>query len=310
MIIELPVLPGQHRIAKRYKMGFFHFSNNNLAIRKACADELGGYDPHLPTAEDVDLCFRLALSPSWVACREPGVIIRHKARKTLRATLRQMWNWGINFARPYLRTGRTGIYLYWISPQLKTITRDLEIASFPILVNVFATPFHVLHALTALAVLLAVLRRHDPGTALCHTNACGAAPLPAGYPALRVAPLANPQAGGCAVSHQCHVHHCRVSWRSQKRSCHTSSVNFATAEQGRTLRPQTRAETDATPKFSISAIRNHTVRVSGAGKELTAGYALASPQSPGHESRAVPGLLPLCSNLPPCRTLDCTYWWV
>ena len=169
-------------------MGFFHFSNNNLAIRKACAEELGGYDPHLPTAEDVDLCFRLALSPSWVACREPGVIIRHKARKTLRATLRQMWNWGINFARPYLRTGRTGIYLYWINPQLKTITRDLEIASFPILVNVFATPFHVLHALTALAVLLAVLRRHDPGTALCHTNACGAAPLPAGYPHLGLRP--------------------------------------------------------------------------------------------------------------------------
>jgi hypothetical protein len=168
MIIELPVLPDQRGTAKRYKMGFFHFSNNNLAIRKACAQELGGYDPHLPASEDVDLCFRLALSATWVACREPGVIIRHKARKTLRATLRQMWNWGINLARPYRRTGITGIYLYWVSPQRKTITRDLEIATFPILVSIFVTPFHLLHALTVLSVLLAVYGAMIPAL-LCAT---------------------------------------------------------------------------------------------------------------------------------------------
>jgi hypothetical protein len=156
MIIELLPLPDYRGRAKRHKLGFFHFSNNNLAIRKACAQELGGYDPHLPASEDVDLCFRLALSPTWVACREPGVIIRHKARRTLPATLRQMWNWGINLARPYRRTGITGIYLYWVSARRKTITRDIEISQFPVLVSIFVTPFHLLHILTALSLLFAI----------------------------------------------------------------------------------------------------------------------------------------------------------
>ena len=82
MIIELPILPS-NRAAKRYQMSFFHFSNNNLSIRRDCAQAIGGYDPDMRTAEDVEICFRVALSDRWVACREPGVVVRHKARRTL-----------------------------------------------------------------------------------------------------------------------------------------------------------------------------------------------------------------------------------
>jgi hypothetical protein len=43
MIIELPILPS-NRAAKRFRMAFFHFSNNNLSIRRECALAVGGYD--------------------------------------------------------------------------------------------------------------------------------------------------------------------------------------------------------------------------------------------------------------------------
>ena len=41
MIIELPVLPISGGMVQRYRMGFFHFLNNTLSIRRECALELG-----------------------------------------------------------------------------------------------------------------------------------------------------------------------------------------------------------------------------------------------------------------------------
>ena len=153
MIIELPGEPGE-RLGKRYKAGFFHFSNNNLAIRRQCAIDLGLYDPKALTSEDVDLCFRLALHPSWVACREPGVVIRHKARRTVRQLVRQMWGWGIRLGRAYRKTGLQGVFLYWVGSRTKTITRDVEINRGPQLVCVFATDFHMAHVLAFCAVIV------------------------------------------------------------------------------------------------------------------------------------------------------------
>jgi hypothetical protein len=152
MIIELPALPTKSG-GKRYRMGFYHFSNNNLAVRTRCARELGMYDPRALTSEDVDLCFRLALSDHWVACREPGVVIRHKARRTLRGLIRQMWGWGIRLARPYAKTGYRGLYAYWVGPKTHTVDHHLEIDGLPLLCCAFFTDFHLAHAL-ALAALL------------------------------------------------------------------------------------------------------------------------------------------------------------
>lgn len=154
MIIELPILP-KDRAAKRYRMAFFHFSNNNLAIRRECADQIGRYDPEMRTSEDVEICFRLAASDGWVACREPGVVVRHKARRTLGAMIRQLWGWGINLGRAYRKTGITGIYLYWVSSSEHAIAFDLEQPRFPILVTGFVTVFHVAHLLVWLALFLA-----------------------------------------------------------------------------------------------------------------------------------------------------------
>lgn len=155
MIIELPILP-KDRAAKRYRMAFFHFSNNNLAIRRACADEIGRYDPQMRTSEDVEICFRLAASKRWVACREPGVVVRHKARRTLWAMIRQLWGWGINLGKAYRKTGITGIYLYWVSSSEHAISFDVEQPRFPILVTGFVTAFHVAHVVALAGVVLAL----------------------------------------------------------------------------------------------------------------------------------------------------------
>jgi hypothetical protein len=126
-------------------MSFFHFSNNNLSIRRDCALAIGGYDSDMRTAEDVEICFRVALSDRWVACREPGVVVRHKARRTLTGMVKQLWGWGINLGKAYRKTGKRGIYLYWVGSTRHTIAGDFEIDRFPMLVTGYFTAFHAAH---------------------------------------------------------------------------------------------------------------------------------------------------------------------
>ena len=156
MIIELPGLPSKG-VTKRYRMGFYHFSNNNLAVRRQCAIDVGMYDPAMRTSEDVDLCFRVAASKDWVACREPGVVVRHKARRTLGGMVKQLWGWGINLGRAYRKTGIKGIYVHWVSSTTHTVSHDLQTPAFPVLVCAFLTAFHVAHWVGAAAVVLAAL---------------------------------------------------------------------------------------------------------------------------------------------------------
>lgn len=142
---------------KQYKMGFFHFSNNNLSIRKACAEEVGKYDLNATKAEDVDICYRVAQSSHWVALRENGSYVRHKARKTFSAFIKQIWGWGYHVGYPYAKTGIRGVYLYWPSSSTHKITFDIEVKRFPFLVCMFLTDFHVAHLLLGFALLAGLL---------------------------------------------------------------------------------------------------------------------------------------------------------
>lgn len=167
MIVELPGTASDYNIGrvKHYKMGFFHFSNNNLSIRKDCAKDLGLYDPRATKSEDVEICFRIARSPKWVALRERGNFVRHKARKNFIELVRQMWGWGYHSGYPYSKTGIRGIFLYWISSSEHKIKFDIEIERFPLLVCMFITDFHVAHLLVGLALLAGVMG-HGPIAAI------------------------------------------------------------------------------------------------------------------------------------------------
>ena len=134
------------------RMGFFHFSNNNLSIRRQCAREVGMYDLNAVKSEDVELCFRIALSPQWVAWREVGVVVRHKGRRTLWELIRQMWGWGFYVGYPYAKTGIRGAYLYWLSGRTNKLAARLETARLPILVCVFATDFYLAQLAAVLAL--------------------------------------------------------------------------------------------------------------------------------------------------------------
>jgi hypothetical protein len=162
MIVELPGTASDYSIGlasdysigriKHYKMVFFHFSNNNLSIRKTCAKEIGMYDPMAKKSEDVDICFRIDRSKDWVALREKGNFLRHKARKTFSGFVKQLWGWGYHVGYPYSKTGIKGIYFYAISSKDNKVKFDIEMENFPFLVCVFLTDFHVAHLFLGMAI--------------------------------------------------------------------------------------------------------------------------------------------------------------
>jgi len=156
MINDLPLffdIGGKNPHATRpIRMGFFHFSNNNLSIRKECARDLGMYDPAATKAEDVDLCFRIALSPKWVAWRENAAVVRHKGRRTLWELLTQMWGYGFYVGYPYAKTGIHGVFLYWLSGGGHKLLGRFETDRFPLLVCAFATNFYFVNALMLMLI--------------------------------------------------------------------------------------------------------------------------------------------------------------
>lgn len=173
MIISLPGSASDYTswetrpdLAKQYRMGFFHFSNNNLSIRRSCAEEIGSYDLAATKSEDVDVCFRVALTEDWIALREKGNVVRHKARSSFGAFVRQMWGWGYHVGYPYAKTGIKGLYLYWVSSSEHRIKFDVELPRFPFLVCMFLTDFHVMHALVAVALASALLGFTAPAAGL------------------------------------------------------------------------------------------------------------------------------------------------
>jgi hypothetical protein len=158
MIVELPSATSDYRggRVRRYRMGFFHFSNNNLALRAACARDLGGYDLAATRSEDVEICMRLARNPDWVALREHGAVVRHKARKTFRGFVKQLWGWGTHLGYPYAKTGMKGFHLYRVRSEDRQIGFAYEAPRFPLLACVFVTDFHLFHAWLLLVAAAAV----------------------------------------------------------------------------------------------------------------------------------------------------------
>ena len=69
-------------------------------------------------------------SKDWVAVREKGKFVRHKARKSFTAFVRQIWGWGYHVGYPYAKTGIRGLYLYWINSHNHRISSDLEFGIF------------------------------------------------------------------------------------------------------------------------------------------------------------------------------------
>jgi hypothetical protein len=91
-------------------------SNNNLAVRRSVAERAGGYREELRIAEDYDLCQRAAATGALLYfC--PEVALEHRARPTVRALLRQWWNYGFHMARNHQRFHPRRVFLAWRPPR-------------------------------------------------------------------------------------------------------------------------------------------------------------------------------------------------
>jgi len=134
-------------------------SNNNLAVRRSVAERAGGYRDELRIAEDYDLCQRVAATGALLYfC--PEVALEHRARPTVRALLRQWWNYGFHMARNHQRFHPRRVFLAWRPPRWED--RD---TSEPVRAGrrtagawgptlfVYVSAFLVLHVAAAVALL-------------------------------------------------------------------------------------------------------------------------------------------------------------
>jgi GT2 family glycosyltransferase len=71
-----------------------HIPGCNMAYRKACLEEVGGFDAQFRIAgDDVDLCWRL-LDRGWTIGFSPAAMVWHHRRNSIKAYWRQQKNYG------------------------------------------------------------------------------------------------------------------------------------------------------------------------------------------------------------------------
>jgi GT2 family glycosyltransferase len=71
-----------------------HIPGCNMAFRKACLQEVGGFDPQLRVAgDDVDLCWRLQ-ERGWTLGFSPAAMVWHHRRNSVRAYWKQQQGYG------------------------------------------------------------------------------------------------------------------------------------------------------------------------------------------------------------------------
>jgi glycosyltransferase involved in cell wall biosynthesis len=71
-----------------------HIPGCNMAIRTVALNEIGGFDPQFRAAgDDVDVCWRLLDSGNRIAFN-PGAVVSHHRRRSVRAYLRQQRGYG------------------------------------------------------------------------------------------------------------------------------------------------------------------------------------------------------------------------
>ncbi len=94
---------GVYGYLREDRLGIHGFvSNNNLAIRRKAALQVGGYREVLRIAEDYDVCQRVARA-GWLLYFCPEISLGHRARASTRALLRQWWSYGFHLARNHAR---------------------------------------------------------------------------------------------------------------------------------------------------------------------------------------------------------------
>jgi GT2 family glycosyltransferase len=77
-------------------------SGANMAFRKSVLDEIGGFDEVLPTAEDIDIFFRV-MRDGYELVYEPAAIVRHEHPEDYGELRRHVFDWGYGYISYLLR---------------------------------------------------------------------------------------------------------------------------------------------------------------------------------------------------------------
>lgn len=94
-VLGSPIVAGH--ASRRYKPSRAHYSEDlpsvNLLVRKEIFFSIGGFDSHYWPGEDTKLCLDLLKSGKKILYH-PEVLVYHHRRKSLRAHLKQIYNYG------------------------------------------------------------------------------------------------------------------------------------------------------------------------------------------------------------------------
>jgi glycosyltransferase involved in cell wall biosynthesis len=95
---------GAFKLEYQLARGVFPFvASRNMAVRRQAALRIGGWAENMPTAEDMDFCFRLLREFRSTIYHQPRALLFHRDRKTDQELWRQAWSFGEGLADMYLR---------------------------------------------------------------------------------------------------------------------------------------------------------------------------------------------------------------
>jgi hypothetical protein len=133
--------------------------NANLAIRRKMIEQIGPYDETCRAGEDAELCLRAARA-GWDVFYERRATVRHEAKHSLTALVRQWWWYGSGGGKVFEQSmsKRCEIYLCPDArPRIHRYVRLLATNLCPLRTLVLVSPFLLLHAGILLAAALLAL---------------------------------------------------------------------------------------------------------------------------------------------------------
>jgi len=143
------------------------FAGANVAFRREALQQAGEYDENCNSGEDQDICFRLA-SAGWELYFEPKAVVSHKNRLTLRAFVRQWYNYGFHHPYLFFKHNYRGLRIYRTSGSSTKVVLYSKLfgMKFPFPAMIFLTPFLTMHFLLLIAVIFAAVGLNIPAIVL------------------------------------------------------------------------------------------------------------------------------------------------
>lgn len=132
----------------------------NMAVRRDALADIGAFDETLKTGEDIDFCIR-ALDSRWELFYNPDVRVEHAARPTVRALMKQWFDYGLYHSKLFVKHNGAAIEI--LLPSARKEQRSYVVVYYrdgqpgDARMLVFITSFAILHAAAGSALVAGAL---------------------------------------------------------------------------------------------------------------------------------------------------------